>query len=43
MVEPRDEMCFPTQQTCVEDGCERVAMTRSRVCFGHAEIDEIVG
>ena len=36
-------MCLPTLQTCAEDGCERVAMTGSRVCFGHAELDEIVG
>jgi hypothetical protein len=36
-------MCLPTLQSCAEDDCERVAMTGSSVCFGHAEIAEIVG
>jgi hypothetical protein len=36
-------MCFPTTQECTEDGCDRVAMTGARVCFGHASVEQVVG
>jgi hypothetical protein len=36
-------MCLPTVQECVEDGCERVAMSGERVCFGHATVEQMVG
>lgn len=34
-------MCLPTMQECSEDGCERVRMTGSTHCFGHADVSEI--
>jgi len=34
-------MCLPTMQECSEEGCERVAMRGTSVCFGHAGMDAI--
>jgi hypothetical protein len=35
-------VCLPNWQSCSETDCERVAMTGTAVCIGHATLEQIL-